>query len=411
MKGALVSATSLAALLALEVGIGVALNAPAAIAQSLWGTPGNTNFGYLLLNTDGASSATVAEPMTNASTQKTAVTIPALGSGSGAPLSGANPSAVFSQDDETASTIHIVPPTVTGAYSATATVIGRYGGRTASKVTLAGTAVAPVQHTTISAFGAAHFASTVTIAAITVPKAGAGDPLTAGSTLNSAQLPTSIGAASSSVFKGNGRTFSRNDENYASGTSGTGKSTGSAVVTDTHPRISDGAAVVASFSHGGSTGTNAAQTAALTSTGSGVRPTYARNIDDAVYSKSTNVGTTTIAAGTISVTAAGIGATGMVSITPSDISRDVAAASLTDLTLESFALRGPSPAGFSIVDFTTDAVAAEARSVTVMLDIRGSTAGNYDADLTLTSDDGAPLGGSGAVIMYTVNPTIPVPEE
>ena len=77
--------------------------------------------------------------------------------------------------------------------------------------------------------------------------------------------------------------------------------------------------------------------------------------------------------------------------------------------MESFALSGTNASDFSVTGFNTDAVLAEAQSVTVTLDFSGPTVGSYNADLTFTTDEGVALGAAGAMFSYVLAAKIPEP--
>jgi hypothetical protein len=404
MRAALISATSLAALLAFEVGLDVAIDVQPARAQTFSVSNSTLGFGYVLLNTSGGTSSVVTETVTNSYSHHNSITFGAAAS----PFSGASSVTTLSNtigSSVTAKNTYTFSPTVTGTFSSHVTIAGNgYGGGTTVTVPMTGTAVAPVQSATASAFGAVRIGTTATIAAITVSNIGDGN---LASKTGNGNLQGSLGAPSGSVFKGSGGSFTLNDSNYGSG------ATTSAAFTYTYAptahTTSDSATVVASFTNGNSAGTNAAQTTSLTLAGSGVGPAYASNIGGAIYSNSTNVGNNTIAAGTISVAAGKPGATSTMMITLSNVSNDIGSASLTDLTLEHFSLTGANAADFSVVGFTTNTVLAEAQSVTVMLDFSGPTAGNYTANLSFSTDEGAPAGGAGAVMAYLLDPDV-IPE-
>jgi hypothetical protein len=423
IKMALVSATSLAALLAFEVGLDVAIDAKAAWAQydiqSFTNSPTSLNFGYVLLNTSGGTTASLTETVTNASTLSSGgplvapntITFSAVAA---SPFSGSLSTVTLGTIGAgvSATNVYRFAPSVTGAFAGTATInsnatLSGASNNYATVVGLSGTAVAPVQQTTLSAFGAVRIGTTVTMAAITVQNVGNGD--LASNTLAAAQLRGSIGAASSSVFTGSGGTFSLNDSHYT----GTGSATTTAAFTyryaPTSHTTSDSATVIASFTNGSSAGTNAAQTSTLALTGQGVGPEFQSKIGGTTYANSVAIGNATVAAGTISTGAYKTGVTTSLKVLLSNISTDVASASLTDLTLESFTLSGAQAADFSIVGFTTDTVLAEAQSVTVTLDFSGPTVGNYDANLSFTTDQGVALGVAGAVFNYALLAAIPEP--
>lgn len=400
MRASLASATSLAALLAFEVGVDVAINAPPARAASF--TAENPlNFGDVLLNPTGGTTATLFETITNGVSTANTITFPSV---TASPFSGTG--VTYTVTGTGATTIHsyTYSPTVTGGSSVLATLSS---GATQQTVTLEGTAVAPVQNTTVSAFGAVRIGTTATIAAITVSNAGDGD--LASNTLSTAQLRGSIGAASSSVFTGGGGTFSLNDSHYTGAGTATTTAAFSYTYAPTSHTTADSATVVASFTNGSSAGTNAAQTLTETLSGQGVGPEFQSKVGTSTYSNSTAVGHVTVSAGTISTGAYKTGTTTSLKVTLSNISTDAGSASLTDLTLESFVLSGANAADFSVVGFTTNTVLAETQSVTVTLDFSGPTVGSYNADLEFTTDEGAALGGSGAVFSYALAASVPEP--
>jgi hypothetical protein len=408
MKAALVSATSLAALLAFEVGLDVAIDARPASAQASIGISSPTlNFGYVLLNTTGGTTASLTETVTNLYSGHNTITFPVAAS----PFSGSQSTVTLSNTIGTtvsAAKVYTFAPTVTSSStiagpSAVVTISASHNGTT-RPFTLTGVAVAPVQSSTASAFGTVRVGTTATIAAITVSNVGDGN--LANKTLSNANLIGSLGAPSGSVFTGAGGSVSLNDSHY-----GTGGTTSAAFTYKYAPtsHTADTATVVASFADGSSAGTNAAQTTSLTLAGQGVGPTYQSNIKGTTYSNSTNVGNNTVTAGTIKTGAYKPGATTTVAITLSNISTDVASATLTDLTLEHYILGGANASDFSVVGFTTNTVLAEATSVTVMLDFSGPTAGSYNADLSFTTDEGAAFGGAGTIFSYVLTASVPEP--
>jgi PEP-CTERM motif len=408
MKASLVSATSLMALLAFEVGLEATLDVPRAHAASFTASPASLSFGYVLLNVTGGTTATLTESAVNTTKSQNVITFGAIAT---SPFSGSQSTVTLSNttgSSVTAKNVYKFSPTVTGASSNSITIIGSAGATTVT-VSMSGTAVAPVQATTVSAFGAVRIGTTATIAAITVSNKGDGDLALGGSTLSAAQLQGSLGAPSSSVFSGSTHTFSLNDTHY----SGTGTATTSAAYTYTYAptahTTADSATVVAAFTNGSSAGTNAAQTVSLTLSGSGVGPEYESKINGTTYTNSTAIGHGTLAAGTISMGAYKTGATSSLTLTLSNISTDAGSASLTDLTLESFSLSGADASDFSVVGFTTNTTVAEAGSVTVTLDFSGPTIGNYTADLNFSTDQGAALGGAGAVFSYALSAAVPEP--
>jgi hypothetical protein len=429
MKAALVSATSLAALLAFEVGLDVAIDAQPARAQQYsqqsFGTT-SLNFGYVLLNISGGTTASLTETASNASTLSAGgpqvatntVTFSAVATPFGGAVTTATLGTVGSS--VTAKNVYQFTPTVTGTYSSSLLIGSRltYSGFTniyTATVPMTGTAVAPVQSTSLKmstvtinkmqAGSIVRIGTTATIAAITVSNIGDGN--LASKTAPNANLTGSLGAPSGSVFKGSGGSFTLNDTNYGSG------ATTSAALTYTYAPTAHGtdtATVVASFTDGSSAGTNAAQTTSLTLTATAVGPTYESQINGTTYTNSTAIGAATVSAGTVSI-AARKGVTSTTTITVANISNDATPATLTDLTLESFSLSGANASDFSVVGFSTDTTVAENTSVTVTLDFSGPTVGIYNADLTFDTDQGAPsgYGGAGAMFAYVLTASIPEP--
>jgi hypothetical protein len=375
MKAALVSATSLAALLTFEVGIDVALGTHAAMAQAFSVSPGDAIFGYGLLNTSSATTTTGAERITNENHQRNTVTISALVSSS-----GSNTSAILGTSGATARTTYTFSPAITGASSTTVTIAGsvgrRNGGQATSVVTLAGTAVPSVHNITVRAFGAERIGTTTTIAAVTAPNTGNGDLGSGSKTVAGTTLGGSLGAPGGSVFKGTGRRFSLDDAH-----DGIGAAANAAVAPAVHT-ISDSAGVVASFTKGSGAGANATRTTFLTLTSRGVGPPYGSNITGTSYINSASVGNKTLTGG-------GTMSTTKVTLPNVSAGNKGGNAALTDLTLESLALSPPNATNFSILGFVTDTVPAEAQLVTLMLDFRGPTAGNFDADLPVDTDLGS----------------------
>jgi hypothetical protein len=404
MRAALVSATSLAALLAFEVGLDVAIDAQPARAQAFT-VQNPLNFGNVLLSTiSNGTTVSMGETVTNGAVSATnTFTFPAVAT---SPFSGSQ--ATYSVKGSGNTTLHhyTFTPTSIGSYSTTAAI---KSGSSSLPFTLVGNAVAPRASITLNPYARVG-GGAQTIAAITVSNSGDGDLSSGGSTNAAAQLNGSIGAISGSVFtrSGSTTTFSLNDSNY----SGPGTATTTAAFNYVYTPTSRGpggtGSLTIALTNGNSNGTNTPTVGTVTLTGTGVGPTYESKINATTFSNSTNVGHNTIAAGTISTGTSKAGATATTTITVSNISTDPGAASLTDLTLESFALSGTNAADFGIVSFALSTIAENA-AVTVTLDFSGPTVGNYNADLALTTDEGASLGAVGAVFNYVLAANVPEP--
>jgi hypothetical protein len=417
MRAALVSATSLAALLAFEVGLDVAIDAQPARAQATFGVSSQTlNFGYVLLNSSGGTTASLTETVTNLYSRHNTITFP----GATSPFSGAQSIVTLSNtvgSTVSAAKVYTFSPTVTSSTIAgpsdVVTISASHSGGvsgTPVPVTLTGVAVAPVAGITLNPYARVG-GGAQTIAAITVSNAGDGDLSPGGSTNTAAQLKGSIGAISGSVFtrSGSTTTFSLNDSHYSGSGTATTTAAFNYVYTPTSRGTGGTGSLTIALTNGNSNGTNTPTISTVTLTGTGVGPTYQSSIHGTTFSNSTNVGHNTVAAGTISTGTGKAGATSTVAITVSNISADPGAATLTDLTLENFTLSGTNAADFSVTGFTTNTLLAEAASVTVMLDFSGPTIGAYNADLAFTTDEGAALNGAGAVFNYILTANVPEP--
>jgi PEP-CTERM motif-containing protein len=404
MRAALVSATSLAALLAFEVGLDVAIDAQSARAQT-FSVENPLNFGNVLLSTiANGTTVSMGETVTNGAVSATnTFTFPAVAT---SPFSGSQ--VTYSVKGSGNTTLHhyTFTPTSIGSYSTTATI---KSGSSSLPFTLVGNAVAPRASITLNPY-ARIGGGAQTIAAITVSNSGDGDLSSGGSTNAAAQLKGSIGAISGSVFtrSGSTTTFSLNDSNYSGPGTASTTAAFNYVYTPTLRGPGGRGSLTIALTNGNSNGTNTPTVSTVTLTGTGVGPTYESKINGTTFSNSTNVGHNTIAAGTISAGTSKAGATATTTITVSNISTDPGAASLTDLTLESFALSGTNAADFGIVSFALSTI-AENTSVTVTLDFSGPTVGNYNADLALTTDEGASLGAVGAVFNYVLAANVPEP--
>jgi hypothetical protein len=249
MRASLVSATSLVALLAFEVGIDAGLNVPAANAQPFAASQAAFSFGYMLFNTRDGATATVGETVTRQTATRNAITLPSITTSL---FSGLQNTTTLSTHGATATATYGFSRTAAGVSPAEIIISGSQMGTASVKPT--GLAVTPVRRTTVSAFGAMRTGTTATIAAITVSPTGDDDRASQSASL--AQLQGSLGVASSSVFTGSGGSSSLNDRDY-----GRGGPTDAAFTNHYAPMTlttSDSATIIASSTDGGSAGTNAA---------------------------------------------------------------------------------------------------------------------------------------------------------
>jgi hypothetical protein len=424
MKAALVSATSLAALLAFEVGMDVAIDAHPASAQSFSATPAPLNFGYVLLNTSGGTSSVLALTVSNSITNHNTITFPAAAT---TPFSGSSAKVTLSNTinaSAIATNAYTYAPTTMGANSTSLTVVGVHNGNVtvSSVVTLTGQAVAPMQSTSQSASSTTiagiqsgttvRIGTTATIAAITVANVGNGDMYS--NTSLAAQLQVSLGTPSNSVFTGAATSFTLHDSN---GTGTTVSASNYAYAPTAHSGplgTPDSATVALTFANGSSAGTNAPQTGAVTLTGTGVGPVFKGVYSGTTYTNATAIGTSVNNAGNIALGTQKHGATTTFTLTLSNATTDKAS-TLTNLTLNGFSLgtcvvTGCVYDGFSVLSFTTGAI-GEGNSVDVTLDFSGGLATYYDADLSIFTDQGAAtgVGGTGAVFSYLLTANIPEP--
>jgi hypothetical protein len=443
MKAALVSATSLAALLAFDVGLDVAIDAHPASAQTFSVTPTSLSFGVVLLNSSGGTSSVLAQTVSNGVTGANTVTLPGLTSAAASPFTAAQTSAILTNTTGTGTHTlknnYTFIPTVTGSFTGTTmTVLGRsitttklgIGNTVTNTVTgsavlvLSGTAVAPVQKTSLVASTTTlsgvqsgttvRIGTTATIAALTVANIGNGDIYSSSSL--AAQLQATIGVPSNSVFTGAGSSFTLNDSHFSPTNTGTSLSVTNYTYAPTAHTGStaDSATVALTFANGNSAGTNATQTGAVTITGTGVGPAFRGVYNNTTYNNATAIGTSVNNAGTVSLGTQKPGTTVPFSITVSNATGD-AASSLSNLTLNGFSLgtcvvTGCKFDGFSVLSYTTGAI-TEGNSVVVTLDFSGGLQTYYDADLSFDTDQGATggVGGTGAVFSYLLTANIPEP--
>ncbi len=415
MKAALVSATSLAALLAFEVGLDVAIDAHPASAQSFSATPSPLNFGYVLLNTSGGTNSvqplTVSKPITHHNT----ITCPALAV---TPFSGSSATVTLSNTISTsaiATNAYTYAPTTIGANSTSITITGVHNGNVtvASVVTLTGQAVAPKESTAAgtSSFGPVRIGTTATIAAITVTNIGDGDLYS--KTSLAAQLQVNPGTPSNSVFTA-GSNLVLNDN--SNGTGATVTAPVNYLYAPTTHTIGQTASATVSYLNGVGV-TNSVTTSAFTLTGTGVGPVFKGVYNGTTYTNATAIGTSVNNAGNVSLGTQKHGATTTFTLTLSNATTDTAS-TLTNLTLNGFSLgtcvvTGCVDDGFSVLSFPTSptTIAEGGSPVTVTLDFSGGLQTYYNADLSFDTDQGAAtgVGGPGAVFSYLLTANIPEP--
>jgi hypothetical protein len=414
MKAALVSATSLAALLAFEVGLDVAIDARPAKAQAFTASPSSL-FGYVLLNTSAqATTATAVETVTNGVIGSNTITLPAVG----APFSGGGTSIALTGSGTTGTntyTVSFAAGTNIGQASSSLTTLTNAGHNSAI-VTLSAQAVAPEESTSGAAglnFGTIRIGTT--IAAITVSNIGNGD-------LNSssnpaAQLQVSLGA-SNSVFTPAVNTFSLNDTNYTPTHGGVSVATANYVFSPSAHSVGQSSTATIGFLNGGGT-TNNTASATVSLTATGVGPVFKGVYNGTSYTNATAVGTSVNNAGNIALGTQPHGVNKTFTLAVSNATTDTASPTVTGLNLESFQLGGCAVStvvngctadGFTVLSFSAGNIAKNG-TVDITLDFSGGLATYYDADLSFNTDQGAATGpgGAGAVFTYLLTANIPEP--
>jgi hypothetical protein len=410
MKAALVSATSLAALLAFEVGLDVAIDAHPANAQAFTASPSNL-FGYVLLNTSAqATTATAVETVTNGVAGGNTITFPAVGT----PFSGGATSVALTGLGTTGTNTYAVSlaaGTTIGQSAVVTSTLTNAGGNKAT-VTLSAQAVAPEETTS---GGASHNFGTIrigtTVAAITVSNIGNGDRYS--SNLSAAQLQVSLGASNSVFTPAAASTFSLNDTNYSPTNGGVSVTVAKYVYAPTVHGVTQNTTATISFLNGGGT-TNNVASATVHLTAAGVGPAFKGVYSGTTYTNATAVGTSVNSAGNVALGTQKHGTTVPFTITVSNGTTDTPS-TLTNMTLNGFSLgtcvvTGCTSDGFSVLSFPTGAI-AEGGSVVVTLDFSGGLQTYYDADLSFDTDQGAAggVGGTGAVFSYLLTANIPEP--
>jgi hypothetical protein len=411
MKAALVSATSLAALLAFEVGLDVAIDAHPAKAASFIVEQPTLNFGYVLLNTT-ATLTSLLETVSNTNGFGNNITFPtvtlsAFSGTSLATLVGATASATHPY------TLSIPSGATLGTnYSLQATISS---GSNRTAITLSASAVAPEQKTGAgtTSFGAVRIGTTATIAALTVSNIGNGDLYN--STLSQAQLQVSLGTPSNSVFTA-GNNLTLNDSHYSvTGGTATVSAPANYLYAPTTHTVGQTASATLNFLNGGGL-TNGTTASVVTLTGTGIGPVFKGIYNGTSYVNSTAIGTSVNNAGNISLGTQKHGATTTFTITLANATTDTQSGSLANLTLNGFSLgtcvvTGCVYDGFSVLSFPTGQIADGGPAVTVTLDFSGGLQTYYNADLSFNTDQGAAtgLGGTGAVFSYLLSANIPEP--
>jgi hypothetical protein len=375
----------------------------------------STNTQYVLVGSTATASVTLTNTgngnlsgLGSVSNLNGAVSSPGVG------YAGTNGSggAVSQGDGVSSSWGGAFAPTVKGAtasilYKATLTNGNASGDNTATTLTasLSSTGVAAVQSVTAGTLTNQVRVGTTATATTTITNTGNGNlsGLGSASNLNGSVAATGLGSGVTTT----GGTFSLPDA--ASTTFGytfTPVSRGSVTSTG-----------IIAFSNGNSAGTNTSQTVSSVFTNQGVGPVYSSGLSTtstgaaAVTNTPTAVANGSIgaASGSISFGTVGYNKSLTVYLAIRNTTPDVAAASLTNLTIERYSIAGLNASSYS-VSLTNGAVITAGGQLVVPITVLGTSLyGLLNSTLTIFTDESAALGGVGDTFTYSLT-ALSVPE-
>jgi len=301
-------------------------------------------------------------------------------------------------------------PTVRGA--STGQVVATLtdgGGSTNSAfsqtVSLTSTGVAAVQSVTSGSLTNQVRVGTTATATTTVTNIGNGNLAGAGSAYNLNGSVVSTGLASGVTTSGG--TFSLPDSatttfgyTFAPLSRGSVTSTG-----------------VIAFSNGNSAGTNTSQTVSSVFTNQGVGPVYSSGLSTtstgagAVANTPTPVANGSIgaASGSINFGTVGYNKSLTVYLAIRNTTPDVAAASLTNMTIEGFSISGLNASSYSVTLTNGSVITAGGQLVVPITVLGTSLYGLLNSTLTIFTDESAALGGVGDTFTYSLT-ALSVPE-
>jgi hypothetical protein len=190
-------------------------------------------------------------------------------------------------------------------------------------------------------------------------------------------------------------------------------------------RGTNSATVAISFSNGNSAGTNLSQTVSSTITGQGVGPTYAStaywqtsNGTTPLAGTSTAIATPpinggkTVTASTINYGNLTYSLSRTLLLDISNITHDLNLGNqlLTDLTIVASSISGGNdPGSFSVGTLGTHLIQEGGGDIYLPILVTGNVSGLIDSYLTITTDEGAPLGMAGDQFTYFLTASV-VPE-
>ena len=394
MKPFLISATSIVALLTAAAG--------PARAWTVTASPNPLTITDLV----GDGSATAANDTATVNTLSgTSTNTLSWGSIASSATNGS-----FASTGSTTTTFTAATGSLVGTFNYTATQVGTSaativatdvsGGVTQATTTLnlTGIGVAPIEQATAPATTYVRLGTSGSTA-VTVRNIGNGNLSGKGAVSNL------NGTASSSVLTGGGFT-----PTFSNGAAISLADSGSTTLGFTYApgtsRAANTATVTASFSNGNAAGNNAAQVVTTSVTAQGVGPTVKTAIGTTVNTP------TPVANGGIASTGPGLGFATLsplgsktINLTISNTSTDPGGPSLTNLSIEKFTITGASGYTLTVngtaVGAALGTVIAEGASVILPITLTaGSNPGLLNGTLTLYTDEGSALGGTGDTFTY-----------
>lgn len=355
-------------------------------------------FGNVLV---GTTSAAVSDMVTvSGQAANTTLTV----SAGAAPFSGPGLNQTISGTSRTSATVsYTFSPASTGSFSQNLTATDTSPGSNSVTLTLTGTGVVPVElvsNPTIYARIGGGSGSGV----VTVSNTGNGNLSGLGSVSNL------NGSVSSSVL-GSGFTASAGNPSSFSLADGSSSTLGFTYTPVSRTPVTS--TVRIAFSNGNAAGNNLSQSVAATVTGQGVGPTYASALTNQGSTKGSVADTPTpvalgvagAASSTISFGSVGYKASQTLYLWLQNTTTDANGgnASLTNLTIDRYAISGPNASAFSIASLSPGSVIAEGSTLMVPIVVTGTTGiGALNSTLTIFTDELTGLGGAGDTFTYAL---------
>jgi hypothetical protein len=369
------------------------------------GASGSASAGYVLVGQSANASVTITN--TGDGNKSGLGTISNLrGSiGSVATSTFAGSASSISLGDTASSTYsYVYTPTTRGASSTSVVSTFSNGGTsnvaTSATASLIGTGVAPVNAVASSSATFVRIGTTAT-ATVSISNVGDGNLSGAGTISN---LRGSVGTS-----LGSGFTASISNPISVSLADSVSTTLGF-----TYTPVSHGSAsstVTFSLANGNTSGSNAAQTVTASVSATGVGPQYQSTFGTV---NTPTAGASGAVSGatppTISFGSVGINTKYTTYLNISNITTDANGgnAALTNLTLNSYTLSGVDASKFS-VSLTPGTVVSKGGSVLIPIAVQGTSLGALSSTLTIFTDQGVALGGTGDTFTYNLTAVIPEP--